>query len=1857
MHCQSRSAISRLPLPPFLAVSSLFLLGLNFLQGADGPGVPNVAYDESRVGEILSIIDPGKAVSAATLHRGYLFVPLSADHGGGQGAGAFAFYDVSDPQNPVSVFDSRNDAFTYHNNPASLQYVGNWAELHHLSVSGDLMLISEKRNGSAGFSIFDVAPLYDDDPATKPRTVSRFSFAGVTSPTNYDGFSFAPAWQGRRYVYAPTGAQGLYIIDTTDPANPVQLRHLSRSAIGNVTMRGAWVIGNLLILAESDVMTNFRATTYDVSDPGNPTQLATFTGPFGYHGFVYGSAFYGGGSPIVRHDFSDPSNIVETQLYADPGFQIPEYGYGHDGHLFIGHYPGSTKWKINGDTVEPMGRVNSGLFDDHAFLNPLGNLVMLCSDHNNDRKIMIGIHGKEQDALPPQPLFVSPANGATGRNVLSRVGISFSDFVDPVSVNGATMVVRNLSTGEVVPGSYSAMMGIVNFAPDAPLDPDTTYDVTLSANGIRDQAGNSVGGDVMVTRFSTGSSINGYTVALASTTPVETGSPVNLSVNVTNDSSLSLEHSWDFGDGSAATPFSPATSATHTYAAPGNFTLRVRTRIAGQTYAPSITGVQVIHAPISPQAPSNHSTIVADPARTMVWTINPDNDSVSGIDTTAMTRVYEIPVGGKPGGLAIGPGDTLWVTNRESATLSVIDRANGSVVATHTLHPGSSPHGIVIDLPSATAYVTLEGIGKLAKISTASGEVTGLIDAGPWPRGLALDPVRRKLWVSRFISPDEGGEVSVVDLDGFGVEAVLALPPVMTPDGLQNGRGIPNYLAAPVLSPDLKQGFIPSKKDNIFRGLQRDGLPLTFEHSVRSMASRIDLEGPAIDAAAALDFDNSDFATSAVFSPLGNVIFFATSGSSTIWVADAYDPTSTYTFDSGGRAPDGMALSADGTRLYIHNFMDRSVTVFRTSAACGAVCGTTPQIAKIGTVSAEQLEPAVLRGKQLFYDSKDPRLAQEGYMSCASCHLDGGHDGRVWDFTSLGEGMRNTIDLNGRGVGHGPAHWTGNFDETQDFEGQIRDFARGMGFIPNDRFHQGSIAQPLGESKAGVSSDLDDLAAYIASLTSTGISPHREAGGALNEAAQAGREIFRQENCASCHGGSTFTDSASMVRHDVGTATDATGSRLGEPLDGFDTPTLRGLWKTAPYLHDGSAVTLKEVLVERDISGRHGHLFHRSSVEIEQLVAYLNSIDDLETSAPGGIPGDAPQIADLPDREDPVHRTLSFALGASGTSPFTWHALALPPGLHVDADTGIVHGAPSQPGRFVARIGARDAAGRTHETSFTWIIADPPFAYRYVKLVALSSHGGASMSTVAEFNLIDAGGVPMARNGWTATANTQETASENAPASNVLDGNNGTFWHSKWGGGHDPHPHELVVDLGAQRVFSGFTMLPRQGGSSDTRIRDYRLFVSKDGMDWGAPRVESVFANNNSLQTVYFAPVFDPDVAPLVHRYVKLEALSSHGGPSMSTVAEFNLIGADGAPLARSGWTATANTQETVGENAPASNVLDGNNSTFWHSKWFGRTDPHPHELVIDLGTQREFFGFTLLPRQNGNSNTLIRDYRFSVSDDGANWGTPLIESIFEETISLRTVYLHPLLDVNHPPVFAPVQPALSVVENSPVSTLVGTVSASDPDQGQSVTYSLGGGNTGGVFQIDPVSGQIRVASPPDYETQPIHHLQVIATDNHPTGAYSTSLIVPVTVINVIENNHEAVHLALTGAGKVYAGHGNPALVDFLADPDGDGVPNAIEVLFGTDPSTAGAPPPIGISHVETGDGIYMEFEFKVAAGSGVTLRCFGSDDLDRWDELANAPVLIGTENGVSIWRVRDDRPLSETTSRFMRIGVDEESP
>ena len=430
------------------------------------------------------------------------------------------------------------------------------------------------------------------------------------------------------------------------------------------------------------------------------------------------------------------------------------------------------------------------------------------------------------------------------------------------------------------------------------------------------------------------------------------------------------------------------------------------------------------------------------------------------------------------------------------------------------------------------------------------------------------------------------------------------------PDFETQGRGVPNYLGAAVLSPDGMQAWVPSKQDNIKRGMLRDANALNFQSTVRAISSRIDLGTQTEDLAGRIDHDNSSVGSAAVYDPSGVYLFVALETSREVAVVDVYGKRELLRI-AVGRAPQGLAVSPDGKTLFVNNFMDRTVGVFDLQPLLVQGTANVPALATLNAVAAEKLVATVLLGKQLFYDARDTRLARDRYMSCAACHNDGGHDGRTWDLTSQGEGLRNTIALRGRASAQGLLHWSANFDEVQDFEGQIRTLAGGTGLMSDAQFNTGTRSQPLGDRKAGVSADLDALAAYLASLNTFAPSPFRNADGTLSAAAQAGKAVFQAKNCAQCHAGAAFTASldAASVKN-IGTIKASSGTRLGGPLTGIDIPTLRDVWATAPYLHDGSAPTL-EAAVQAHTN------VTLTAAELTSVVAYLREIGSDEAAAVG----------------------------------------------------------------------------------------------------------------------------------------------------------------------------------------------------------------------------------------------------------------------------------------------------------------------------------------------------------------------------------------------------------------------------------------------------------------------------------------------------------------------------------------------------------------------------------------------------------------------------------------------------------------
>jgi cytochrome c peroxidase len=217
------------------------------------------------------------------------------------------------------------------------------------------------------------------------------------------------------------------------------------------------------------------------------------------------------------------------------------------------------------------------------------------------------------------------------------------------------------------------------------------------------------------------------------------------------------------------------------------------------------------------------------------------------------------------------------------------------------------------------------------------------------------------------------------------------------------------------------------------------------------------------------------------------------------------------------------------------------------------------------------------RGEFLFNDAS---ICFQGWQSCATCHSDDARvDGLNWDL--LNDGIGNPKNNKSLLLAHRtPPAMSMGVRETA--ESAVRSGIRNILFT----------VQPEEVAVA-----IDEWLKSLEPIPSPYL-----VNGKFSAEALRGERVFNspQTHCSTCHPSGLFTD---LKHHEVGTlaATD-------KPGDLFDTPTLIEIWRTSPYLHDGSAVTLRDVLVDHNRQDRHGSTSHLSKTQIDELVAYLLSL-------------------------------------------------------------------------------------------------------------------------------------------------------------------------------------------------------------------------------------------------------------------------------------------------------------------------------------------------------------------------------------------------------------------------------------------------------------------------------------------------------------------------------------------------------------------------------------------------------------------------------------------------------------------------
>ncbi len=584
------------------------------------------------------------------------------------------------------------------------------------------------------------------------------------------------------------------------------------------------------------------------------------------------------------------------------------------------------------------------------------------------------------------------------------------------------------------------------------------------------------------------------------------------------------------------------------------------------------------------RANSSNSLMDVSPDGALLLVANRDNGTVSVIDTAARKKLHEVSVGDEPEGVTwVGAGPLAAVTLYREDRVVFLDARAGRVVG--KLDVADEPYGIVASRDGGRAWVTHEYPGTVSEIDLRERKVLRQLPVGSFVRGLCLSPDESRLYVTEFYT----GVLHAVDLrSGKVVES-------------WKGHSTDNLARQVVAHPRWPKAYLPHIRSRI-DVIHGNG-------SIFPVLSAVNLAPPGgakRRGGVLLDAFNGSFGNvvcnpwEADFSPDGRRLYVIYAGTDDMNALepldDDYQVIRRVKLARVGRNPRAVRVAPDGKTVYVYNALDFAVSVHDAELT---------KLAEVPVCDPPKT-PEWVRGKVLFNSARPPMTARK-WIACSSCHPDGHTDGRVWQNP---EGLRKTPSLFGVAHTH-PLHWSADRDEVQDFEYTIRGpLMQGSGLLSGKmRSKVGFEPVELQEKCAGRSKDLDALAVYTNSFDFT-LSPHVAAPGQLSAEAGRGKALFfdKTVGCATCHSGPYYTDSSlqkPFKLHDVGTGNDDPTEKIGPR---YDTPTLLGVYRTAPYLHHGKAKTLRDVLTTCNKEDRHGKTSHLKPTDLDHLVAFLKSL-------------------------------------------------------------------------------------------------------------------------------------------------------------------------------------------------------------------------------------------------------------------------------------------------------------------------------------------------------------------------------------------------------------------------------------------------------------------------------------------------------------------------------------------------------------------------------------------------------------------------------------------------------------------------
>ena len=595
------------------------------------------------------------------------------------------------------------------------------------------------------------------------------------------------------------------------------------------------------------------------------------------------------------------------------------------------------------------------------------------------------------------------------------------------------------------------------------------------------------------------------------------------------------------------------------------------------------------------------TALVAAPDGRLLYVACATGDRVLVVDLAARKVVHSIPTPASPSGLALTPdGRTLFVTcAAPESQVCIVDVTRARVTA--RLPAGHTAMAPVLSPDGKTLFVCNRFNDDVGVFDLAAKKEVGRIPVRREPVAAALTPDGRRLLVANLLPTGRadadrvGAVVSVIDTARREVVDDLWLPNGsgslndlrVSPDGksavvthllarfqlptTQVDRGWMNTSAQTIIDLATMQVNNTVLLDSIDRGAANpwglawsaDARTLVVTHAGTHEVSVIDYPAELAKLAQLTPLPTAAQSTALPYSFAGS--------------RGTGDVKNDLSFLGGlrerRRLPEGdlgpRAVVVVGRLACVVNYFSDTLSVLELD-------GPHPKAATIPLGP----KPPLTAARQGEIHFNDARLCFQGWQSCASCHPGEGRvDGLNWDLLNDGIGNpKNNKSL--LLVFQTPPAMSIGVRESA--EAAVRAGIRHILFT----------TQPPEVAEA--------LDAYLKSLQPVP-SPHLTKG-RLSAAAQRGEKLFhsREAGCADCHPGPLFTD---LKSYDVGTL-----GRLDKPADQFDTPTLVELWRTAPYLHDGSAVTVRDVLTTANPKNRHGRTTQLTADQLGDLCAYLLSL-------------------------------------------------------------------------------------------------------------------------------------------------------------------------------------------------------------------------------------------------------------------------------------------------------------------------------------------------------------------------------------------------------------------------------------------------------------------------------------------------------------------------------------------------------------------------------------------------------------------------------------------------------------------------